>query len=209
MAWSSRSARPAFFPRLRKTPKTPGSPGIRVPPSVDTPLSAGWTPRGRGEDSHGRWASWVPRPSDSGSEPTCPLWATSPKGSVPLGPLPVFTQAAGTPRSKSLGSDSQPFLRGLQLCRGEAPRSWVLTLLGCPLGPQGPLGPLLGRSLVHHTATANIHRHYSLWESGACWLGGTVARLRAIRGPFRGLWAPTWTQGLAVRLSNEGPLPGC
>ena len=87
----------------------------------------------------------MPRPSDLGSEPTCPLWAMSPKGSVPLGPLPVFTQAAGTPRSKSLGSDSQPFLGGLQLCRGEAPRSWVLMLLGCPLGSPRASGPTPGK----------------------------------------------------------------
>lgn len=101
-----------------------------------------------------------------------------------------------------------PFHRGLQLCWDEALGSRVLTYLGRPLVSARASEPAVGK--VTGSAARPLptpHRHCSLWESGACWLGGFVARLRAITGPLGTYGLLFGTQGLALRCSNEQPLP--
>ena len=155
-------------PDPRTPPSSPGSARPREPQEalgsgfhqVWIPLLDGRTPQGHGEDSSGRWASRAPQPSDSGSELTCPL-CYEPQSLCPPGTTaPCSPRLPGHPAPRhfkahlggSQPAPAQPFLRGLQLCRGEAPRSWVLTLLGCPLGsprasgltPEKVPGPLHG-----------------------------------------------------------------
>lgn len=143
LAWSSGPACLAFSPGSTR-PQEPqeglGSGSVKCGYSLFQVDEL----HGHGLDSPGRWASWTPGPSDSGSEPYLPSVGYELQGLCALGPLPVFTQAAGTPRSTSLRSTSgsQPSPRGLQLCRGEASRSWVLSLLSdVPSGSPRASGP--------------------------------------------------------------------